>query len=233
MVKFDDKNHWDWTGENYEGESIIQCDTYSTLVEHIYNDNVAEKLIEEGWNKIAHYADGSIVTYAEITLDEHKTINFSSLHRVKPSSKTLKEKVLNLIKDIDCDSKKKSEKARDEIIKICEPIVEKFYNIASKYSINGKVGWPEEYSDRFGSICDVEGLCDNGTAIELYYEDSYYSEVHGCYVHMPLSWFDDGEEEKYESFCKAKALNSLEAEIKEHERIIELRKEEMRKIEEL
>ena len=233
MAKFDDKNHWDWSGENYKDESIIQCDTFETLSEYIYNDNCSEELIKNGWNKIVHYVDGNIITYAEITLDEHETINFSTLHRVKHDSKSLKQELLQLVGDLKSDSKKKEAKARKLIIEICKPVIQKFYDIAVKFNVSENVGWPDEYSNRYGSICEVEGLCENGSAIELYYEDSYYGEVHDCYVHMPLSWLDEGEDEIYAMFCKAKKINLLEVDIKEHERIIELRKREINEIEAL
>lgn len=139
----------------------------------------------------------------------------------------LKQELLQLIGDLKSDSKKKEAKARKRIIEICKPVIQKFYDIAVKFNVSENVGWPDEYSNRYGSICDVEGLCENGSAIELYYEDSYYGEVHDCYVHMPLSWLDEREDERYARFCKAKKLNLLEADIKEHERIIELRKREI------
>ena len=48
---------------------------------------------------------------------------------------SLKQKVLQLIGDFKSDSKSKSAKAEKELIKICEPIIQRFYNIALKFDI--------------------------------------------------------------------------------------------------
>lgn len=127
---------------------------------------------------------------------------------------SLKQKVLQLVGDFKSDSKSKSAKAEKELIKICEPIIQRFYNIALKFDIpnaNEHFDFPYDYSASRGSIdsfVDFENM-----KLEFYYTDCCMGEHYEAYPEMPLNWLDEGSEEEFFKFCKGYTLRKTALEI--------------------
>lgn len=126
---------------------------------------------------------------------------------------SLKQKVLQLVGECKSDSKSKSAKAEKELIKICEPIIQRFYNIASKFGTpNEDFDFPYDYIASRGGIESFVGFED--MKLEFYYTDGCMGELYEAYPEMPLNWLDEDSEEEFFKFCKGYALrkNSLEIE---------------------
>ena len=125
----------------------------------------------------------------------------------------LKQKVLQLVGDFKSNSKSKSTKAEKELIKICEPIIQRFYNIASKFDMpNEHFGFPYDYRASRGSIDSFVGF--ENMKLEFYYTDGCMGELYEAYPEMPLDWLDEGSEEEFFKFCKGYALRVKALEIK-------------------
>lgn len=127
-------------------------------------------------------------------------------------NQNLKQKVLQMVGDFKSDSKKKSAKAEKELIKICEPVIQRFYNIASKFGSPHKdFDFPFDYMDSRGGIdsfVDFEDL-----TLTFQYTDCCRGEHYTEFPKMPLSWLDDNAEEEYFRFCKGHALHKKGIEI--------------------
>jgi hypothetical protein len=124
----------------------------------------------------------------------------------------LKQKVLQLVDDFKSDSKSKSSKAEKELIKICEPIIKRFYNIASKFGKpNEHFGFPYDYRASRGGIDSFVGV--ENMKLEFYYTDGCMGELYEAYPEMPLNWLDEGSEEEFFKFCKRYTLRVKSLEI--------------------
>lgn len=136
---------------------------------------------------------------------------------------TKKQKVLSLIPDLKSDSISKRDAAKKEIISICEPVIKKFYNIAKEFELTYHESchpseeyflkeWDNDYISSRGSI---ESVCDaKPTSVEFYYSDGMRGNIYEAYIDMPLHWLDDGSDEEYRRFCRAKALMFMDEKIK-------------------
>lgn len=127
---------------------------------------------------------------------------------------SLKQKVLQLIGDFKSDSKSKSAKAEKELIKICEPIIQRFYNIALKFDIpnaNEHFDFPYDYSASRGSIDSFVDF--KSMKLEFHYTDCCLGEHYEAYPEMPLYWLDEGSEEEFFNFCKGYTLRKTDLEI--------------------
>jgi len=125
---------------------------------------------------------------------------------------SLKQKVLQLVDDFKSDSKSKSAKAEKELIKICEPIIKRFYNIASKFDISTEhFDFPYDYCASRGSIDSFVGFED--MKLEFYYTDGCRGELYEAYPEMPLNWLDEGSEEEFFKICKDYTLREKSLEI--------------------
>ena len=123
-----------------------------------------------------------------------------------------KTEILKLVGDIKSDSKSISKNAEKELIKICEPIIKKYYNIAREYGNTEVCGWEEDYVSSRGELTEFIGY-ENGV-LTFYYEDGCRGNHYECEVKMPLAWLDDSHIKEYRKFCKAKNLVLLEEAIK-------------------
>lgn len=126
-------------------------------------------------------------------------------------SKELKQRVLQLVGDFKSDSKSKSAKAEKELIKICEPIIKRFYNIASQFGRPKDFGFPGDYIASRGGIDSFDDF--NDLKLEFYYTDVCRGELYDAYPKMPLHWLDDNAELNYFNYCKGKALHKVGMEI--------------------
>lgn len=122
---------------------------------------------------------------------------------------TNKEKVIKLIGELKSDIGSWRE-INDEIIKICKPIIKKFYNVAKHYSTPSYVGWTTNYFDfNYGILSEVySGDEDSITFTYVEYDGPFvlFEEE----ITMPLSWLDPNSLEEYKKFCKEKEISRLE-----------------------
>ena len=127
-------------------------------------------------------------------------------------SKELKQRVLQLVGDFKSDSKSKSAKAEKELIKICEPIIKRFYNIASQFgNPNEDFNFPYDYRASRGGIDSFVDFHD--MKFEFYYTDGCLGDHYEEYLEMPLHWLDEKAELNYFNYCKGKALHKVGMEI--------------------
>ena len=140
-----------------------------------------------------------------------------------------KTEILQLIGDIESDSKKKSSMAEQKLIKICEPVIKKYHGIASEYGAPSTVGWDCEYMSSRGGISSFDYFKDG--VLHFSYTDGCMGEIIEALVNMPLEWIDESNEDKYRQFCKSKNICLLESEIRDYEKRIELRKNKIKELE--
>lgn len=88
------------------------------------------------------------------------------------TEKDTKQRVLQLVKEFNSDSKSKSKKAKKELIKICEPIIKRVYEIISEFDDEGlseDFGFLYDYMTTRGTIDAFEGM--EGNVLEFCYSD--------------------------------------------------------------
>ena len=131
------------------------------------------------------------------------------------TDKDTKKRVLQLVKEFNSDSKSKSKKAEKELIKICEPIIKRVYEIVTKFDdeLSKDFGFPYDYISSCGTIDAFEGMESNML-------DFYYLE-------MPLEWLDEDAPEKIFNQCKEKMLRKKEIELQQLEEKIESLREQI------
>jgi len=140
----------------------------------------------------------------------------------------LKQKVLQLVGDLNSDSKTKASKAEKEIIRICEPIIKQHWNIGDKYKVLSKMGWDDIYMPQRGKIVAVSyGIADH---INFVYHDASMSELFECTVKMSIHWLDNDSLERYEKVCKGKRIVALEGMKEYHKKELEWIERELKEL---
>lgn len=143
------------------------------------------------------------------------------------SSEDTKQRVLQLVKEFNSDSKSKSKKAKKELIKICEPIIKRVYEIITEFDddLPEDFGFPYDYLSSRGSIdafCGIEG-----NMLRFHYSDGCWWDYVEASFKMPLEWLDEDAPEKIFKKCKEILLNKKEIEINRLEEKIESLREEI------
>ena len=131
------------------------------------------------------------------------------------TDKDMKQRVLQLVEEFNSDSKSKIKKAEKELIKICEPIINRVYEIITEFDdeLSKDFGFPYDYISSRGSIDAFEGM--EGNMLDFYY------------LEMPLEWLDEDAPEKIFNQCKEKMLRKKEIELHQLEEKIESLREQI------
>ena len=131
------------------------------------------------------------------------------------TDKDIKQRVLRLVEEFNSDSKSKIKKAEKELIKICEPIINRVYEIITEFDddLSEDFGFPYDYISSHGSIDAFEGM--EGNMLDFYY------------LEMPLEWLDEDAPEKIFNQCKEKMLRKKEIELHQLEEKIESLREQI------
>jgi len=131
------------------------------------------------------------------------------------TDKDMKQRVLQLVEEFNSDSKSKIKKAEKELIKICEPIINRVYEIITEFDddLSEDFGFPYDYISSRGSIDAFEGM--EGNMLDFYY------------LEMPLEWLDEDAPEKIFNQCKEKMLRKKEIELHQLEEKIESLREQI------
>ncbi len=131
------------------------------------------------------------------------------------TDKDMKQRVLQLVEEFNSDLKSKSKKAENELLKICEPIINRVYEIITEFDddLSEDFGFPYDYISSRGSIDAFEGM--EGNMLDFYY------------LEMPLEWLDEDAPEKIFNQCKEKMLRKKEIELHQLEEKIESLREQI------
>ncbi len=143
------------------------------------------------------------------------------------TEKDTKQRVLQLVKEFNSDSKSKSKKAEKELIKICEPIIKRVYEIVTEFDdfLSEDFGFPYDYLSSRGTIDNFEGIEDN--MLGFHYSDGCLGEYIEASLEMPLDWLDEDAPEKIFKQCKEILLHKKEIELNHSEERIESLREEI------
>ena len=144
------------------------------------------------------------------------------------TEKDTKQRVLQLVKEFNSDSKSKSKKAKKELIKICEPIIKRVYEIIKEFDddLPEDFGFPYyDYSSSRGNIDAFDGM--EGNKLRFHYSDGGWLDYVEASLKMPLEWLDEDAPEKIFKKCKEILLNKKEIEINRLEEKIESLREEI------
>jgi len=145
------------------------------------------------------------------------------------TEKDTKQRVLQLVKEFNSDSKSKSKKAKKELIKICEPIIKRVYEIIKEFDddLPEYFGFPYyDYLPSRGTIDAFEGI--EGNILRFHYFDGgWFAQIVEASLKMPLEWLDEDAPEKISKKCKEILLNKKEIEINRLEEKIESLREDI------
>ena len=144
------------------------------------------------------------------------------------TDKDTKQRVLQLVKEFNSDSKSKSKKAKKELIKICEPIIKRVYEIIKEFDddLPEDFGFPYyDYSSSRGNIDAFDGM--EGNKLRFHYSDGCLGEYIEASLEMPLDWLDEDAPEKIFKQCKEILLHKKEIELHQCEERIESLREEI------
>ena len=122
------------------------------------------------------------------------------------TDKDTKQRVLQLVKEFNSDSKSNSKKAEKELIKICEPIIKRVYEIVTEFDdfLSEDFGFPYDYLSSRGTIDAFDGM--EGNKLRFHYSDGCLGEYIEASLEMPLDWLDEDVPEKIFKQCKEKML---------------------------
>jgi hypothetical protein len=138
-------------------------------------------------------------------------------------------KILELISDFESDSKSRSKKAQEELIKICEPIIKQFYCIAKDFGVDIDMDWDTDYNDNRGKITKFMGVEDN--CLDFYYEDYCMGESYCCSVYMPIGWVcNNNALESYKNICIEKKLENLQKQETEYKNLLKNIRKEIKRL---
>ena len=144
------------------------------------------------------------------------------------TDKDTKQRVLQLVKEFNSDSKSNSKKAEKELIKICEPIIKRVYEIVSEFDDEGlseDFGFPYDYLSSRGTIDAFDGMDEN--KLRFHYSDGCLGEYIEASLEMPLDWLDEDVPEKIFKQCKEILLHKKEIELHHSEERIESLREQI------
>ena len=143
------------------------------------------------------------------------------------TDKDTKQRVLQLVKEFNSDSKSKSKKAEKELIKICEPIIKRVYEIIKEFDddLPEDFGFPYDYLSSHGTIDNFDGI--EGNLLRFHYSEGCWWNYVDASLKMPLEWLDEDAPEKISKKCKEILLNKKEIEINRLEEKIESLREDI------
>ena len=134
----------------------------------------------------------------------------------------MKDTLRVLIEMYHGDSKKASKEAEEKILAICNPIVKKFYKVASSLKVRIKPF--DGYLPNRGGFSDISISC-NEQEIYLEYHDSCMGDPIDDTIVLPVDWIVDTENQLKSFFekCKEKKtkdlMNNINNQYKEIERL--------------
>jgi len=138
----------------------------------------------------------------------------------------LPKEILQLISDFESDSKTKSLCAEKSLIKICEPIIKKYYDITMEYNqlvynvfneLSSDI-FSEEYSSDRGDLVKFLRYNKEDNSLEFLYKDGCLGEVWECTVSMPVDWFDENYKQTFRKQYKDSIIKKLNTVLEQHER---------------
>lgn len=132
-----------------------------------------------------------------------------------------KEKLMQLARDLNSDSKSASEKAKKSLIKAATPIIKRWFNTVRKYDDRGSISTFDDYLPSRGGLDDVWYREELGE-LEFKYTDSCLGDFIEDYITLKLDDLaDEGFFKRVEAECWKKAVKYTKEEIAVHKRKLE------------